>query len=131
MSTQKGRRGKPLLHTDQNSACFWETPICDRKEVGSGLCKHNCFHLSPRQPSIVLHTWVSGRERESHVTVEQPAPRSLQHPGEESTVNGHLQVFVGENHHDDAHQASRDDKANQQRGEQGVGLDLLCKGREL
>ena len=28
-----------------------------------GLCKHNCFHLSPQQPSTVLHTWVSGGGR--------------------------------------------------------------------
>lgn len=52
---------KAHVHTDQNSACFWETPIYDHKEVVLGLCTHNCFHLSPQQPSTVLHTWVSGR----------------------------------------------------------------------
>lgn len=78
----KSLHGKPLFHTDQNSACFWETPICDHKEVVLGLCKHNCFHLSPRQPSTALHTWVSGGEKEKiyHLLMINAWP--LEHSGE-------------------------------------------------
>lgn len=87
------------------------------------------IYLLDNLPLYFIHGFLEEKGK-AMSPVNHQLPRSLRHPGEESTVNGHLEVFVGEDHHDDAHHASRDDKANQQRGEQGVGLDLLCKGRE-
>lgn len=44
--------------------------------------------------------------------------------GREQT-NSYLQVFVGKNHHNNAHHASRNHKTDQQRREQGVGMNFL------
>lgn len=44
-------------------------------------------------------------------------------------MNSYLEVFVGKNHHNNAHHASRNHKTDQQRREQGVGMDFLWNER--